>query len=139
MPTENEKRDFKERWLNAVKRTFNYYCMYEYIRSFNRVSYILYSSMKRHIGIIRKIHYFNKKYLWGKMTKEEAEFWNHPLRKQLFDIWQENVAGKKKGWRAGRREQFEFIEYMFKQFTLMLVLFIWVMLKYQKLEMNLHL
>ncbi len=129
---EKEKRAFKAKWAFGLEGTFQtFHCLFGDVGSFNAVSKDLYYYLARQIKPIRWLRSTLRKILGSKMTLTEVEknFWDHPLRKQLFFIWLENISGVRRGTldfllgrdleKPTKREKVEFIEYMFKKFEIM--------------------
>ncbi|MDM8514931.1 hypothetical protein QUF76_01935 [Desulfobacterales bacterium HSG16] len=67
----------------------------------------------------RKDQQFFQKFFDYKMSKEEKAIIDHPLGKELMDIWTENIEGVKKGFGADAQRCIEFFKFLYKHLEIM--------------------
>ncbi len=113
---EEEKLSFKERWKQAIEGVFvSHFILMELNRSMNQTAKNYYFSRARQMPVSRYLRYAFKKHVFLWLNRREKEFLNHPVTSLMFDVWKENIAGFKTGWRPEERETVEFLEYMYEK------------------------
>ncbi|MCP4113050.1 MAG: hypothetical protein GY749_47235 [Desulfobacteraceae bacterium] len=128
---EKEKRAFKAKWNFGLGGTFQtFHCLFGDVGSFNAVSKDLYYYLARQVKPLRWLRFTLRKIFGSRiaMSNVEKRFWDHPLRKRLFEIWLENISGVRRGTldfllgrdleKPTKREKAEFLEYMFEKFEI---------------------
>ncbi|OQY60109.1 MAG: hypothetical protein B6245_03140 [Desulfobacteraceae bacterium 4572_88] len=113
---EDEKKLFQTQWAFAIDGTLKLDTLaFKDAPSLKKVTDSFYFSRAIKGATSRKIVNWIRKFIfWEWMSEEEKAFWNHPLTDQLFDIWLNNIEGRKQGYHAGTREKIDFLEYIFR-------------------------